>query len=92
MQEVGIDISNQESNLTSELADIKFDYVITVCSHAHESCPYINHEKVIHIGFDDPPNLAKSLKDQEEILMIYRRVRDEIKEMVTNINEVVKGA
>lgn len=61
MLEVGVDISKHESNLIDELAVDKFDYIITVCSDAHETCPYIEGAKIIHQDFDDPPRLTKDL-------------------------------
>lgn len=85
MKEVGIDISSHESNTTDELSNVKMDYVITVCSDANENCPYFPGGKIIHIGFDDPPRLTQDLESEEEILPVYRRVRDEIKLMVENI-------
>lgn len=91
MNEAGVDISRHESNITSELPDVTMDFVFTVCSDAHENCPLFHGGKVIHVGFDDPPRLTKELQDEEEILFVYRRVRDEIKEMVANIEEYVEG-
>lgn len=85
MDEVGIDISNHESNITSELPETHMDFVFTVCSDAHENCPYFPGGKVIHIGFDDPPRLTSEMTDEKEILDIYRRVRDEIKKVVMNL-------
>ena len=76
MQEVGIDISNHESNTTEELPESHMDYVFTVCSDAHENCPIFPGGKIIHVGFDDPPRLTKEMTDEENILNIYRRVRD----------------
>lgn len=90
MREVGVDISNQYSKETSELPDMQFDYVFTVCSDANENCPYFPGGKIVHVGFDDPPRLAKDLKDEEEILAIYRRVRDEIRNFVENIEEYME--
>lgn len=90
MKEVGVDISSHESNTVDELIEIKIDYVFTVCSDAHENCPYFPHGKVIHIGFDDPPRLTKDMKVEEEILDVYRRVRDEIKEMILNMESYIK--
>jgi arsenate reductase len=87
MQEVGIDISQHQSNTTDEFPELKMDFVFTVCSDAHENCPFFPGGKVVHIGFDDPPRLTKEMKDEEEILSVYRRVRDEIKEMVMNIEK-----
>ncbi|WP_372655494.1 arsenate reductase ArsC [Halobacteriovorax sp.] len=90
MREAGVDISSHESNITDELAEINMDLVYTVCSDAHENCPFFPGGKVIHIGFDDPPRLTKEMTNEEEILDVYRRVRDEIKEMILN-NEELKG-
>ena len=85
MREVGVDISDHTSNLVEELNTDRFDYIITVCSHAHETCPYVAHSNVVHVGFDDPPALTKDMDDEDQILSTYRRVRDEIKLMVTDI-------
>ncbi len=87
MSEVGVDISTHESNTTDELPDVIMDIVFTVCSDAHENCPFFPGGKIIHTGFDDPPRLAKNLSNEEEILRVYRRVRDEIKVMVSNIED-----
>jgi len=88
MAEVGIDISNHHSKSIKELSDIDFDFVITVCDHAHESCPvFSDHTKVVHAGFDDPPRLAKEARadSDEEALPHYRRVRDAIGEFVKQL-------
>jgi arsenate reductase len=85
MQEVGIDISNHESKTTDELPKVKMDYVFTVCSDANENCPYFPGGKIIHVGFEDPPRLTKEMTNEEEILKVYRKVRDEIKTFVLNI-------
>jgi arsenate reductase len=83
MDEVGIDISTQESKDIDSLGDLEFDYVITLCDNAHESCPYFPAKtELIHRGFDDPPKLAQGAHSDEEALEHYRRVRDEIKEFV----------
>lgn len=88
MAEVDVDMSNHHSKSLDDLSDIKFDYVITVCGHAHETCPYFPvSAQVIHVGFDDPPKRTQSMTDSEEILKCYRRVRDEIKEFVVNIEQ-----
>ncbi|BDQ37126.1 arsenate reductase [Pseudodesulfovibrio nedwellii] len=91
MNEVGIDISGNTSKLISDLpGNIKFDYVITVCGHAHENCPYFpSKSKVIHVGFDDPPTLAKGLTNEGKILNIYRRVRDDIKIFVKSLPQAL---
>ena len=83
MREAGIDISKQKSQNISEFLDIGIDYVVTVCSHAHETCPvFPGTAKVIHVGFDDPPAMAKEKNTEEEKLDCYRKVRDEIKSFI----------
>ena len=91
MKEAGVDISSHESNTTDELPDITMDYVFTVCSDAHENCPFFPGGKIIHTGFDDPPRLTAQMQDEEQILEVYRRVRDEIKQLVMNIESYIKG-
>ena len=81
MKEIGIDISKHRSKNLSEFDGQNFDYVITLCGSANETCPlYIGGTKKIHIGFDDP---AKANGTKEEVLREFRRVRDEIKEKLT---------
>ncbi len=88
MKEVGIDIANQVSNHVNEFVSIPFDYIITVCGHAHENCPVVfNKSKVIHVGFDDPPKLAKDAETEDEALQHYRRVRDEIRNFIESLPE-----
>ena len=85
MREAGVDISAQTSKLASSLADVRFDLVITVCGHADEFCPTCltqSGAKIVHVGFDDPPKLAKSAATEEEALDHYRRVRDEIRDFI----------
>jgi len=83
MAEVGIDITQQRSKHLDEFNNTEFDYVITLCDHAHESCPlFPGKTKVIRVGFDDPPRLAAITASEEEILNHYRRVRDEIKQFI----------
>lgn len=85
MQEAGVDISSQSSKLADALSDVPFDLVVTVCGHADENCPmFLTKAKLVHVGFDDPPKLAKSAETEEEALDHYRRVRDEIREFVTD--------
>lgn len=86
MKEAGVDISNHESNTLDEIED-KMDVVFTVCSDAHENCPYFPGGKIVHVGFDDPPRLTADMSDEEEILNVYRKVRDEIKFFVENIEK-----
>ena len=86
MQEAGVDISGHRSKHVDELKNVTFDYVVTVCDHANETCPlFPGKTKIIHVGFDDPPRLAKEAKSEEEALGHYRRVRDEIRHFIENI-------
>lgn len=88
MREAGVDISGHTSKHVDALARVNFDYVVTVCGHANESCPaFLRRAKVIHAGFDDPPRLAKSAGTEEEALSHYRRVRDEIRSFVETLPE-----
>jgi len=65
---------------------MRFDYVVTVCDHAHETCPlFPGKTRVVHVGFDDPPRLAADAKNEEEALTHYRRVRDEIRAFVERL-------
>jgi arsenate reductase (thioredoxin) len=83
MAEAGVDISGQRSKHVGEFRGVEFDYVVTVCGHAHESCPvFPGRAKVIHVGFDDPPRLAANARIEEDRLAPYRRVRDEIRAFV----------
>jgi len=86
MAEAGVDITAQRSKLLSDLADVEFDYVVTVCGHAHEHCPlFPGKTKVIHVGFDDPPRLAAGATTEAQRLAPYRRVRDEIRAFIETL-------
>lgn len=86
MAEVGVDIAGHRSKNVGELEDIEFDYVVTVCGHANENCPHFPGKvKIVHVGFDDPPQLAQSATSEEEALGHYRRVRDEIRDFVESL-------
>ena len=89
MSEAGVDISGHRSKNVKELLEIPFDYVVTVCGHAHETCPRFpgSVTRVVHKGFDDPPFLASQLPEEavEERLDCYRRVRDEIRDYVEQL-------
>jgi arsenate reductase len=77
MLEVGIDISGHRSKSVDEFAGQDFDYVITVCDNAKESCPVFPVKtKRIHWSIEDP---AAAQGSQEEILKAFRRVRDELR-------------
>ena len=88
MGEAGVDISAHRSKHLSELSHVSFDYVVTVCSNAHETCPvFPGNAKVLHVGFDDPPRLAAAAQSEEEAIEPYRRVRDEIRAFVETLPE-----
>ncbi len=69
MAEVVVDISSQESNIIEELPVREFDWVITLCGHANETCPFFPGRK-IHRGFDDRRNLQQRLKQRKKNLSI----------------------
>lgn len=89
MKEAGVDITSHYSKTVDELPKITFDYVVTVCDHAHENCPYFPGGKIVHVGFQDPPALTKDMKNEEEILVIYREVRDEIESFVKDMKSIL---
>lgn len=81
MSEVGIDINTYHPKSVDEFLYQNFDFLITVCDNAKETCPFF-HGKVnyqLHIGFEDP---AAAIGTEEEILAVFRRIRDEIKEEI----------
>ncbi len=83
MAEAGIDISCQDSKHVDALRDVELDYVVTVCDHAREHCPvFPGRVKRVHVGFEDPPRLAREAQSEEEAMDHYRRVRDEIRAFV----------
>ena len=77
MNEIGVDISDGYPQHVDEFLEMDFDYVITVCGGAKESCPNFTGKvkQNLHIGFDDP---AEATGSEEEVLAVFRRVRDEI--------------
>ena len=88
MGEAGIDISRQASKSVDQVINLRFDYVVTLCDNAQKTCPsFPGTTRVIHVGFDDPPKLAASARDEEEAMVHYRRVRDEIKAFVEKLPE-----
>ena len=88
MAEAGVDIAGQRSKHVDQLAGIEFDYVVTVCGHAHEHCPiFPGSARVVHAGFDDSPSMAREAATEEEALEHYRRVRDEIRAFVQGLPE-----
>lgn len=80
MHETGIDISRHTSKSVNMFIDLSFDYVITVCDNAKEICPYFpNGKKSMHKSFEDPSSAEGS---DEEILQVFRKVRDQIKDFI----------
>jgi arsenate reductase len=78
MKELGIDISGHRSKHVQEFENRSFDYVLTVCDNARESCPvFPGHSNRIHKAFEDPAALQGT---EEERLVLFRRVRDEIRD------------
>lgn len=79
MDEIGIDLSDGQPENVDKYLDEEWDYVITVCDNAKETCPVflgkVKHQ--LHIGFEDP---AEATGTEKEILSVFRRVRDEIKQ------------
>ena len=78
MKEVGIDLSKNYPKMVDKFLNESFDFVITVCDNAKETCPVFIGKvgKQLHIGFEDP---ADAIGTEEEILNTFRRIRDEIK-------------
>jgi arsenate reductase (thioredoxin) len=86
MAEVGIDLSRYKSKSVFELPDIEFDYVITLCEDAQQACPYFPAKTAImHHGFEDPPRLAENARNEDEAMVHYRRVRDEIRAYIETL-------
>jgi arsenate reductase len=84
MAEAGIDITDQESTTIEELERSGFDWIITLCGHADETCPHLPGNK-IHRGFDDPPKLAEQARTEDEKLVHYRKVRDQIRDFIATL-------
>ncbi len=92
MAEEGVDISGQSSKKISGVNGIDFDYAVTVCRGARESCPvFPGSAKAVHRGFEDPPRLARGAKSRQEALGHYRRVRDEIRAFVEELPGALFG-
>ena len=92
MAEAGVDISGQTSKRVGDVQHVDFDYVVTVCDHASESCPvFPGRAQIVHRGFDDPPKLAAEAANEEEAFGHYRRVRDEIRAFVETLPESLTG-
>ena len=77
MKEAGIDVASHHSKSVDSFLDQDFDYVVTVCDHANETCPFFpGGKKRVHKGFQDPSAIEGT---EEEKLTGFRRIRDEIR-------------
>ncbi len=93
MSEANVDISQNKSQTLSELSDIEFDCVVTVCDHAASNCPTFEQNcLVIHHQFDDPPKLAAQYSEEQAKLDCFRQVRDEIETWLGDLPEMMKSA
>lgn len=91
MAEAGVDISHHRSKHLNEIKNVPFDWVITVCDNANESCPvFPGKVKRFHISFDDPPKLAKNAKTEQDALDCYRQVRDQIRDFVKRLPKILE--
>lgn len=87
MKEDGIDISHHTSNVVEEYKHLIFDYVLTVCDHAREVCPWFPSNAIkLHHSFKDP---AKAKGTDDEISLIFREVRTEIKDYCKNLAQEI---
>lgn len=77
MREVGIDISNHQPKSIERFRGMRFDYVVTVCDQAKQTCPFFPGNKILHKSFDDPYAFKGS---SDDVLKETRRVRDEIED------------
>ena len=94
MAEVGVDISAHRSQHIDAYKDENIDVVVTVCGHAHETCPFFpGNCRVIHVGFDDPPKMAQQRAEEgateEEQFECYRKVRDDIRAFVAKLPDIL---
>ena len=91
MKEAGVDISHQRPKHVQGLMHIDFDYVITLCDHARETCPvFPGKAKIVHRAFPDPPALVRSAENDRQALEHYRRVRDQIKSFIERLPEALR--
>lgn len=86
MAECGVDISHHRSKSLDEFSNgMSFDVVVSVCDSAKEACPYYPGGKRLHRSFRDPPAITREFTTEEEILSVYREVRDEIRDFVKDL-------
>jgi arsenate reductase len=83
MSELGIDISRNRAKGLDEFLNMEFDYVVTVCDHAKQTCPFFpGGRELVHKGFEDP---AAFEGNEDEKAAVFRRVRDEIRDWITEV-------
>jgi len=83
LKEIGIDISGQRSKHVDEFQGREFDYVITLCEDARQACPFFPaRTQNLHFGFPDP---AAAAGDREQVLIVFRQVRDQIRKMILEL-------
>ena len=91
MAEAGLDISHQRSKLVDEFKGKEFDYVVTLCDHASENCPFFpGKAKRVHKGFNDPAIFAENTKSEEETFIYFRQVRDKIRKFVESLPDILE--
>lgn len=89
MKEAGIDISRHRSKSIDEFADERFDFVITLCDHAAESCPvFFGGTRRMHMGFPDPATVKGT---EEEKISFFRKLRDQIREKIIGFLSAQEG-
>ncbi len=79
MKEIGVDLSKHYSKTIDDFRGENFDYVVTVCDNARESCPFFPGKRVVHRSFEDPSKFDGSIEDT---LDVFRKTRDEIKDWI----------
>ena len=90
MAEAGVDISSHKPKHVDELKELTFDYVVTVCDSAYKKCPlFPGQTKVVHVGFEDPPRLARRANSDDEALPHFRKVRDEIRAFIESLPQAL---
>jgi arsenate reductase len=83
MEEIGIDISGQRSKSVDKFSNQEFDYVITVCDNARQSCPFFPGKcEFLHWNLEDP---AEAQGSEEERLSVFRKIRDQIKDYIVGM-------
>jgi arsenate reductase len=91
MAEAGVDIRGQLAKPLNRFRRTRLDYVVALWKGVEEKCPvFFGKARVLHVGFEDPPELARGARTEEEGLAHYRRVRDEIRAFVEKLPEALR--